>query len=247
MPAHQKIGRAASLSMFKKIAELYKYKFSILLILFLAGALAFNFLTRNPAANTSEEEYVNETLNKLGWPAQAGGSSVFKPVSGQTYLPVRNFYKNQSLNLFGTYNTGKFTGFHTGVDIEVSSDDLYAEVPVYSFYDGVVRKVEWASGYGGVVIIEHNLGQIDLMGIYGHLRLKGVAIKEGERVTSGAVIGYLGNGYTNETDGERKHLHFGLYKGSVADIRGYVTDKKDLDAWLDPTRFMRGVSAKEVY
>src|SRR3989344_4113099 len=104
--------------------------------------------------NLSEEDYIDQTLNKLGWPAQAGSSSVFKPVSGQTYLPVRNFYKNQSLNLFGTYNTGKFTGFHTGVDIEVSPADLYAEVPVYSFYDGTVRKVEWASGYGGVVTIE---------------------------------------------------------------------------------------------
>jgi len=197
--------------------------------------------------NLSEEDYIDQTLNKLGWPVQAGSDSVFKPVSGQTHLPVKNFYKNQSLNLFGTYNTVKFTGFHTGVDIEVSPADLYAEVPVYSFYDGIIRKIEWVSGYGGVVAIEHNLGQINLIGIYGHLRLKDIAVKEGERVTSGMVIGYLGNGYTNETDGERKHLHFGLSKKEEVDIRGYVADKKELDSWLDPTRFMRGVSAKEVY
>ncbi len=206
----------------------------------------FNFDKTKPE-NLSEEEYINQTLNKLGWPAQAGGGNVFKPVSGQIYLPVRNFYKNQSLNLFGTYNTGKFVGFHTGVDVEVIPADLYADVPVYSFYDGVVRKVEWASGYGGVVTIEHDLGQINLIGLYGHLRPKDIAVKAGDRVTSGAVIGYLGNGYTAETDGERKHLHFGLYKSSVVDIRGYVSDKKELNAWLDPTRLMRDLSAKEVY
>ena len=111
----------------------------------------------------------------------------------------------------------------------------------------VYEKVEWASGYGGVVIVEHNLGQAVLMGIYGHARLKDIKVKPGDKITSGTLIGYLGNGYTNETDGERKHLHFGLYKGSVTDIRGYVVSQKELDAWLDPTRFMRGVSAKEVY
>lgn len=35
----------------------------------------------------------------------------------------------------------------------------------------------------------------------------------------------LGNGYSSDTDGERKHLHLGIHLGEVVDIRGYVQKK----------------------
>ncbi len=37
-----------------------------------------------------------------------------------------------------------------------------------------------------------------------------------------------------ETDGERKHLHLGIHKGTVVDLRGYVDSELDLKNWINP-------------
>jgi len=44
----------------------------------------------------------------------------------------------------------------------------------------------------------------------------------------------LGKGYSDETDGERKHLHFAIHKGTKIDVRGYVQTKGELQDWLNP-------------
>lgn len=211
--------------------------------------LVLSFLVNHYYAvgsNLTEEQYIEKTLTDQGFP-KALASNNFRPQPGQFYQPIKNFYKNQTVNVYGTYVTsGRFNGFHTGVDIEVDPADLNQDVPVYAFYDGVVELAEFASGYGGVVAIWHQIGPQKYLGVYGHLRLKGVKVRSGQKVYSGDLIGYLGTSLSSETDGERKHLHFDLHKGAVVDIRGYVNAQRELSAWANPDVLLKDLGAQSI-
>ncbi|MBI2052488.1 MAG: peptidoglycan DD-metalloendopeptidase family protein, partial [Candidatus Sungbacteria bacterium] len=90
-------------------------------------------------------------------------------------------------------------------------------------------------------------GDLELTGIYGHLRLWDVNVKAGQKIGAGEIIGYLGADYSSETDGERKHLHFGLSRQDEVDIRGYVEGLNELKRnWINPSEFLRQINAKAV-
>ena len=215
--------------------------------LFVVASALASYFDAQKTKNLSEEEYVEAVLKELGYPPYTASSNVFKPVAGQVYLPVRNFYKNQTVNPFGVYRNNRFLGYHSGVDIEIDPGDINRKVPVYSVFDGEVVKVELANGYGGVIAVKHSFGDLELTGIYGHLRLWDANVKAGQKIASGEVIGYLGADYSNETDGERKHLHFGLSRREKVDIRGYVEGLDELKKdWINPSEFLRQVSAQTV-
>lgn len=222
----------------------------ILFILFvvLAGSsFLVNYFDTKKTANLSEEQFIEKTLKDLGFPPYANANPIFQPVAGEIYLPIKNFYKNQTVNPFGVYRTGRFVGYHTGVDIEIDPADLEKDVPVYAISSGEVIVAEEASGYGGVVAIRHSFeGNKNVIGIYGHLRLRDIKATSGQKITSGYLIGYLGAAYTSETGVERKHLHFGLYKDSNVNIKGYADTKAELAEWFDPNDFMRQAGIKVV-
>ena len=67
-------------------------------------------------------------------------------------------------------------------------------------------KAEWANGYGNVVYIAHGYGYSTR---YGHL--SGYAIKAGDRVKRGDVIGYVGT--TGRSTGP--HLHYEVRLNNV--------------------------------
>lgn len=222
-----------------------KILFSIMFIILVVGSIWANYFDFKKTANLSEEEFIEKTMKDLGYPSYANASAAFKPESRQVYLPIKNFYKNQAINPFGVYRNGRFVGYHSGADIEIEPEDLDKDVPVYAIYDGEVVEAGEAGGYGGVVAIKHNFeGNKDLTGVYGHLRLRDIKVSRGQKITGGSLIGYLGAAYSSETAGERKHLHFGLYKNSNMDIRGYVDNLTELSNWLSPRAFMEQVNAK---
>jgi len=161
----------------------------------------------------------------------------------KVFVPIKNFYTNQTEKPFGVFVSDRFRGFHTGADIEVKREDLTRNVPVYAIAEGLVVEARFASGYGGVVAIAHQIGQDKLFGVYGHLRLSSLNVRDGQKVKAGQLIGYLGRGFSPETDGVRKHLHFGLYKGKKVNILGYVENKEDLKNWINPTEFLRRLNA----
>ena len=199
-----------------------------------------------PKKNLTEEEYIEETMKKLGYPDAALASGGIA-VDGAIYVPLKGFFARQTENPFGVFRDSKFNGYHSGVDAEISPGDMDKDVPVYSIYTGTVASVENASGYGGVVTIWHRLGDSQVLGIYGHLRLRDIKVSRGQKVKSGEIIGYLGANYSSETDGERKHLHFGINKSGKKSILGYVDTLEELkNNWFDPAKFLRGVGAKEV-
>ena len=222
----------------------------VLLLIFLFFIIAsglVNYFDSQKVKDFSEEEYVEAVLKQLGYPPYTAAGGVFKPAAGQVYLPVRNFYENQAVNPFGVYRTGRFLGYHSGVDVEIDPGDINRKVPVYAIFEGEVKEVELANGYGGVVAVKHSFGDLELTGIYGHLRLWDVNVKAGQRIGAGEIIGYLGADYSNETDGERKHLHFGLSRQNEVDIRGYVEGLGELKRdWINPSEFLRQVDAQVV-
>ncbi len=143
---------------------------------------------------------------------------------------------------FGTFVTPqnspvkpeKFRGYHTGTDFEIFPEELNADVAVKAVCDGKVAQKRYASGYGGVLVENCERDGQPITVVYGHLKLAGISKKIGDSLSQGEEIGILGKAYSQETSGERKHLHLGAHKGSSVNILGYVQKESDLSAWLDP-------------
>jgi murein DD-endopeptidase MepM/ murein hydrolase activator NlpD len=131
-------------------------------------------------------------------------------------------------------NPEVFSGYHTGTDFEIFSEEADMDVSITAVCDGTLISKRTVTGYGGVVIqscvLENNAVTI----LYGHLKLSSVSKKTGDEIQVGEVLGVLGKGYSSETSGERKHLHLSIHKGSSIELAGYVQNKKDLQNWLDP-------------
>lgn len=87
---------------------------------------------------------------------------------------------------------------HTGIDMAAAKG-----TPVYATANGVVSREKSGSGYGITVIINHGYSYQSL---YAHLSKR--AVKPGERVVRGQIIGYVGN--TGLSFGS--HLHYEVLK-----------------------------------
>ncbi|MCL1628439.1 DUF5930 domain-containing protein [Roseibaca sp. V10] len=86
------------------------------------------------------------------------------------------------------------TKMHTGIDWAAARG-----TPILSTADGVVKKAGRMSGYGNIVIIQHDFG---LETYYAHLN--SIDVREGQRVSRGQKIG--GMGTTGVSTGV--HLHY---------------------------------------
>jgi murein DD-endopeptidase MepM/ murein hydrolase activator NlpD len=85
-------------------------------------------------------------------------------------------------------------GFHQGIDISTEKGQ-----PVYATADGEIESASFVGDYGNLVVIKHGFG---LTTRYGHL--SGFAVKPGEAVKRGHVIGYVGA--TGRATGS--HVHY---------------------------------------
>lgn len=127
-----------------------------------------------------------------------------------------------------------FSGYHTGTDFEIFPEETDRDVPVFAVCAGRILAKKVAMGYGGVLVLSCPLDDQPTTIIYGHLDLKSVEKEVGDDVKTGEELGLLGAGYSQETYGERKHLHFGIHKGAEINLTGYVKTKKGLENWLNP-------------
>lgn len=135
----------------------------------------------------------------------------------------------------------RFSGYHTGIDFEVfdtERDDGGGIVEVAAFCGGKIKEKKQTSGYGGVVAQECLVGNNAVTVVYGHLRLLSVPAEANSYVAAGDTLGVLGTHGSPETDGERRHLHFGIHRGSSVDIRGYVQSQTELKQWFDPAEYL---------
>lgn len=156
--------------------------------------------------------------------------------------PVNEFKERITKKPFGIHITSatspvqpeNFNGYHAGVDVEY--EDVADEVIVRAVTAGKVVSAKWVSGYGGVLVLRHEINGEELLVLYGHLD-PDLMITIHAEVLASQQIGVLGEGGTNETDGERKHLHLSFIKGTGVNLRGYVSSESGLNAWYDPLDF----------
>jgi murein DD-endopeptidase MepM/ murein hydrolase activator NlpD len=85
-------------------------------------------------------------------------------------------------------------GYHQGLDISTDKGQ-----PVFATADGAVESASYTGDYGNLIVLTHGFG---LMTRYGHL--SGFAVKPGQSVKRGAIIGYVGS--TGRATGA--HLHY---------------------------------------
>ena len=133
----------------------------------------------------------------------------------------------------------RFSGYHTGVDYEIFSDEQDVDVPVYAICGGEIVAKRAVRGYGGVVIQSCKLDGQELRVLYGHVSLPSIPWSTGDFAAPGAQIAVLGQP-PDETGGERKHLHLGVHKGAAVDLRGYVGAREELEQWVDVPVFFLG-------
>lgn len=168
-------------------------------------------------------------------------------LTASVVIPIVDFFNRITKKPFGIYITPKtspvqpekFTGYHTGADAEATADEKDIDIPIYAVTDGTLVFAGHVNGYGGVILIRHKVGTETVTALYGHLRISSFTKKNGASVKRGDKIAVLGTGFSSETDGERKHLHFGIIKGSTINYKGYVSTKSALSAWEDPVAWLQ--------
>lgn len=118
-------------------------------------------------------------------------------VSGDWYWPLPGRYGISSWFKWRKHpTTGKWS-HHTGNDIPAPSG-----TEIHAANGGVVTDVGYNSVYGNYIQISHGNGYATF---YAHMKKKAI-VKEGETVSRGQVIGYVGT--TGWSTGN--HLHFEL-------------------------------------
>jgi hypothetical protein len=150
-------------------------------------------------------------------------------------LPIDEYGAKKTLKVFGEYIQDRFTGYHVADDIEYT--DIESETPVRAMADGQIEIVQFASGYGGMIKIKHKIDNQTIHSIYGHIALDSTQLKAGDQVKAGQFLANLGKNNSEESDGERKHLHFGLYAGDENRINGYESEASAVSKWINPEDF----------
>lgn len=127
----------------------------------------------------------------------------------------------------------RFSGYHTGTDFETFPNEEDIDVEIFSICSGKVRFAGWVKGYGGVLIQDCMYKNEQVTILYGHLNIDSVSLHTPDELREGMKIGNLGKGFSAETDGERKHLHLAIHRGTNIEYRGYVQEEKDLSQWIN--------------
>lgn len=209
----------------------------IIIFIVILLALGYFILSRDAAQVVSNKQlddqqvkvFTNEPLAEI-----AQTTEIFEPISqAKSRVSKKPFGLKVSPDN-SPVHPERFTGYHTGVDFETTELEQNTELAVYAICEGPLILKRAASGYGGVVVQSCQIDKQSVTIVYGHLRLSSITAKLDQRLLAGEQIGLLGTAYTDETSGERKHLHLAIHRGSSINILGYVANADQLQAWLDP-------------
>lgn len=171
-------------------------------------------------------------------PASARAFSMELPVncSGAEFCAPQNYFDHDPSPAYADYVCGPLSyDTHTGTDIRISYADMERGVPVLAVADGVVRAVRDGQSEGEIsrrgkasvkgreagnaVVLVHGK---DVETQYSHLKRGSVAVRSGQHVRTGQVLGMVGlSGVT-----EFPHLEISVrYKGRPVDpYMGLVSD-----------------------
>ena len=222
-----------------------------LILILLLGLLTAIFLQHQLASSSHSLVSIQFSLSATSTPSaqvQPPQPQATATATAQTILdPISGGKSRITKKPFGLYvspgdspiSPEKFTGYHTGVDFETYPSEQNIDVPISAVCSGRLLLKKWATGYGGVAVQSCSLSGQAVTVIYGHLNVDSITPKVGAVLVAGDFLANLGQGYSEQTDGERKHLHLGIHKGTVISILGYVPQQSQLSAWLDPQPFLK--------
>jgi len=147
-----------------------------------------NLMGLTPDENTTIEERINTT--KMN---SQHRRTLLQFIPSGSPIKYQGITSKYGYRIHPTKHTKEF---HRGSDLKAAMD-----TPVYATADGIV---EWAgyhksSGYGKLVILEHNYG---FKSYFGHLNK--IVVKSNKFVKKGDLIAYTGN--TGMSSGP--HLHY---------------------------------------
>ena len=219
----------------------------LIILLVLVGFVYFVKVKLNkpiisqPAFNTNVNvslPIVSEQANVNSQPANQA-TDIVEPISSALSRVTKKPFGIYITPQNSPVSPERFSGYHTGVDFETTTQEQNFDVPIYAICDGQLALKKYATGYGGVVVQSCQINGSDVTVIYGHLRLDSITSQVGQEFKAGDKIAVLGKGYSTETDGERKHLHLGIHRGKDISLLGYVKNSDDLSNWLDVTTFLK--------
>jgi murein DD-endopeptidase MepM/ murein hydrolase activator NlpD len=230
-------------NMFRKFRKTMRYFFIAggIVLIVLVGFIYENQLKIKGQSNVSTvsipmglNSSASNVSNSPSVQAPSANASVF-------VAPISQASQRVTKKPFGIYVTPqnspvqpeRFTGFHTGTDFETFPSELNQPVQINAICNGKIQVREWASGYGGVVVEICTYNNQPITVVYGHLNISSVSKNVGDSLNAGDKIGILGDAYSQQTDGERKHLHLGIHKGSATNILGYVQSQSQLSGWYN--------------
>ncbi|MDD3722214.1 MAG: aminotransferase class III-fold pyridoxal phosphate-dependent enzyme [Lutibacter sp.] len=120
------------------------------------------------------------------------------------YLEPRPLYTSSAFDKIGN-NGRESRTIHLGIDFWLPKN-----TPVHALFDGEVVVSYNNAGnklYGGLIILKHQIEDLEFYTLYGHLSIESVEDRKiGARIKQGACIGYLGN--KQENGNWVPHLHF---------------------------------------
>lgn len=189
--------------------------------------------------NTQNTKNNNQSASSADEQVQQVQQKTIEPIDGAkariTKKPFGIFISKQN----SPVSPERFSGYHAGIDLEITPEEQNIDVQVLALCEGKLLAVRNASGYGGVAVQSCILDEQVVTVIYGHIELASMSAKVGDVLKAGDFLANLGDAYSSETDGERKHLHLGIHKGTSINILGYVGLQSELSAWKDPTKYLK--------
>lgn len=199
----------------KMLAKIFRNGFFVFCLLLFLPNLFFSKAWASDWAYPMDRYFERQTLKEFG------------------QLIDQNFYKGKE----GIFPFNQLYGYHSGVDLEIFPEEKDQKVPVYAIGSGKIIFLGTISGYGGVIL--QSLAGEDRTAIYGHIKTTDLLIKISDPVTAGQEITFLGDNFSSETAKERKHLHFGIYKGNDLYFRGHESSQELISTkWEDPNQFL---------
>ncbi|MGY1651867.1 M23 family metallopeptidase [Geodermatophilus sp. SYSU D01119] len=126
--------------------------------------------------------------------AEAAAAAAAEAARPKTVLPV------DGARLTSTFGA-RWGTLHAGIDLAAPM-----LTPEYAAADGVVLEAGPASGYGNVIYIQHENGDVT---VYGHM--EEILVQPGQVVRAGDTIALLGN--RGQSTGP--HLHFEVHVGGI--------------------------------
>lgn len=183
-------------------------------------------------SNNSKEEKQTQTEESASKPTSTEIKLLASPI---TNAPSRITKKPFGIKIdprTSPVQPEKFIGYHTGTDFETTTEEAKQDVKVFALCAGKLLQKRTASGYGGIIVQACSINDKAITVVYGHIDLSSVTDSVGQELNTGDPIAILGD-IGPETDGERKHLHLGIHKGSTINIKGYVQSNSELAEWID--------------